>query len=150
MNSDLTASCLLLLGLMVCAGCGDGGVSEGTTKTLRGYSRDLTAPPLKIDGAKISTALQAKKLASKSYADKVLKEIGISAMESTQVVGIIRLGFDMKGFGVRGQKVWDVRIIELTDQAVRGIIWINAKTGAVRFIAGAWEGEGNGNSGKGK
>jgi hypothetical protein len=96
----------------------------------------LGATPLTIPGAKIDTEEQAQRLAFSVFADARNKASnGVSATESAQIDSVVTLGFDLDGFGRRGDKVWQATIREMTaGLGVTALIWIHAQTGQTRIL----------------
>lgn len=101
-------------------------------------ARDLTAPPLKIDGAKVSTQAEAKRLAFDGYVKKM--QASVLATESVRDIAIIKLGYDVTDFAAKGEKLWEARVKTLEDE-LRAIIWINPNTEKVHFVVGPWGSE---------
>jgi len=113
---------------MVAAGCLVGVV-------LLGGSRDLTAPPLKIDNASVSTEMDAKRLAFDGYVKKMKAKV--LATEGVRDIEIITLGWDVDGFASKGQRVWELRVKTINDE-LRSIIWVHPDTRDIHFLAGPW------------
>ncbi len=98
-------------------------------------ARDLSAPMVKIPGAKVETEFAAKRLAFDNYIKKV--KGNVSATEAVREVTVIVIGFDVDGFAKRGTQIWEARVTD--KQALRAIIWVNPLTGEVHFVCGPWE-----------
>ena len=114
-------SILFLVGLLIC----------GTYCT----GRDLYAPPLQIDGAKVETEISAKQIAFNNYIKKM--EGGISATESVYDISIVVIGYNVGDFARKGDQIWEARIAD--KQELRAIIWINPHTEQTYFLCGPWK-----------
>lgn len=93
-----------------------------------------------FQGSKINNYRKAERTAFDAYSMR-MKE-GVSSMEAPGGSSIITLGYDVPGFGKEGQKVWEVRITEMTvvpEFALRSIVWIQPDTGDVHFVCGPWD-----------
>lgn len=99
-------------------------------------ARDLTAPVLKIEGTKVASQAEAKRLAFDSYVKKM--KVNILSTESVQEITIIKLGYEILGFASKGELLWEARVKTLA-QELRAIIWINPRTEKVYFVSGPWE-----------
>jgi hypothetical protein len=106
---------------------------------------ELISDPLEIKGAKVSTQTAAKRLAFTEYVKKM--RIEVLATERARDVVIIKLGYSIPGFIKKNEKFWEVRVLTLEDE-LRAIIWVNAMTEKVRFVAGPWDEEGEKNEKK--
>lgn len=98
-------------------------------------SRDLDAPPLRIEGAQVSEQSAAKQIAIDAYRKKMRAQV--LATGGAQEVSIITLGYDVPKFASQGQRVWEIRVMTI-EQELRAIIWVNPQTKAVHFVRGAW------------
>ena len=104
--------------------------SSGTWDITKIVSSD------KIENAKVCSQDDAKRIASDAYLKKM--QLNVSATESVQDISIIKLGYNVKDFVSKGQKLWEVRIKTIEDELI-SIIWINPYTEKVRFVSGPWE-----------
>jgi hypothetical protein len=98
--------------------------------------RDLSDPPLRIEGTKVSTEVDAKDLGFKAYMQKMRLEV--TATEGVRNIDIITLGYDVSNFAKKGERIWEVRVRNLEGE-LRAIMWINPGTEKVYFGCGAWE-----------
>lgn len=96
----------------------------------------LDEAPLTVPGAKIATEQQARSLALATFADAQMKaKQGVSSTEGARIDSVATLGFDLDGFGKRGDKIWQASIRELAaGSAVTAIVWIHADTGRARML----------------
>jgi hypothetical protein len=97
---------------------------------------DLTPTTLEIEGTKISTEAEAKRFASDNYIKKM--QLNVLATESIREISIIKLGFDIKNFANKGEKLWEARVKTIEGE-LRAIIWINPKTEKAQFVIGPWQ-----------
>ena len=98
--------------------------------------RDLTAKPLRIEGAKVAAETDVKRLAFSAYVDKM--PLGILASEGVQDFAIVKLGYDIPGFAAKGERIWEARVTADLDE-LRAILWVNPRTEAVHFVCGPWD-----------
>lgn len=98
--------------------------------------RDLSAPPLQIEGAKVSLQADAKRIAFEAYAKKMRAEI--LANESVQDIAIVTLGYDVRDFAAKGERIWEARVLTIEGR-LRAIIWVNPRSEGVHFVCGPWE-----------
>jgi len=101
--------------------------------------RDLLAPPLKLEGAKVAIEWDAKSIGLKHYGKRMMPQPGLRADEWARDVSIVTLGYTIPDFAAAGDKVWQVQIVTLENE-LRGIIWVHSETGNVHFVTGAWGG----------
>jgi len=86
----------------------------------------------------VTDEIEARLIASGAYSQKM--KLNVLAEEGPRSISTVTLGYDLEGFGKRGDRVWQVLISTgLNPELFRGNIWVHAGTGQVRFIAGAWE-----------
>jgi len=93
--------------------------------------RDLAAPPLQIEGTKVSEQNEAKHIAFEGYVKKMRTQI--LSTESVQDISVITLGYDIPLFASKGDRLWEARVMTI-EQELRAIIWVNPKTKAVHFV----------------
>lgn len=98
--------------------------------------QDLSAPPLQIDGAKVATQASAKQVAFDAYAKKM--HANVLANEGVRTIVIVTLGYDVRDFAAKGERVWETRVMTI-DGSLRAIIWINPSSGKIHFVCGPWE-----------
>jgi hypothetical protein len=96
---------------------------------------DSPVKTLEIKGAKIASEQEAKKVALHNYVKKM--QLNILAEEGVDDISIIKLGFDVKGFASKGDKIWEVHVATDGDE-LRAIIWVNSKTGDAYLVVGPW------------
>ncbi len=101
-------------------------------------SRDLAAPPLRIEGTEVSEQNAAKHIAFDGYVKKMRAQV--LSTESVQNISIITLGYDVPKFASKGDRLWETRVMTI-EKELRAIIWVNPKTKAVHFVCGPWEAE---------
>lgn len=101
------------------------GVTEAAT-TARGSKE---AGTLKIEGARVSTEAQAKKIATEAYFKKTR---GLRGVQSAKVVSIHTLDVQIKGFARKGDRVWEVRIYGPRD--LRAVIWVHSGSAKTYFL----------------
>jgi hypothetical protein len=102
-------------------------VADATSQVRQ--PRQSKDPPLKIEGAKVSTEDQAEKLATEAYFRKMGGKRGL---QTAKVVSVNELEVDIKGFAQRGDRVWEVRIVGL--RGLKSVIWVHAGTGQTLFL----------------
>lgn len=93
-------------------------------------ARDLSRPPLQIEGTKIANSLQARKIAMKAYMAKM--DYKLSATAGVRDIDIIKLGYDVKDFGKKGDRIWEARITDLEE--LQATLWIHPVTEKIYFI----------------
>jgi hypothetical protein len=103
---------------------------------LNAMGKDLAAPPLRIEGAKVSAQADAKRIAFEAYAKKMRAEI--LANESVQDIAIVTLGYDVRDFAAKGERIWETRVLTIEGR-LRAIIWVNPRSESVHFVCGPWE-----------
>ncbi len=101
-----------------------------------GMQRDLASPPLQIEGTKISQQSDAKRIALDAYIRKMRFEL--LATEAVQDITVITLGYDVRGFAAKNDRIWEARVKMISGQ-LRSIIWANPNSGNVRFVCGPRE-----------
>ncbi len=103
-----------------------------------GIQSDMSAPPVQIDGAKVSDQAGAKRIAFDAYVKKMRTEI--SATEGVQNISIVivRLGFDVRDFAVTGDRIWETRVMTV-EGLLRAIIWVHPFSEQVHFVCGPWK-----------
>jgi len=101
-------------------------------------SRDLAAPPLRIEGTEVSEQNAAKHIAFDGYVKKMRAQI--LSTESVQNISVVTLGYDVSKFASKGDRLWEARVMTI-EQELRAIIWVNPKTKAVHFVCGPWGAE---------
>jgi len=101
-------------------------------------SRDLAAPPLRIEGTEVSEQNAAKHIAFDGYVKKMRAQV--LSTESVQNISVITLGYDVPKFASKGDRLWEARVMTI-EQELRAIIWVNPKTKAVHFVCGPWGAE---------
>ena len=106
--------------------------------TAHSFAQDATGtnfqrPALILEGAKVSTEAQAKELAWQSYWSLMFKDYGISATEGIRVSEIITLGFEVPGYAKKGDRVWEMRVVDLIS-GLRAILWIHAESEQTKFL----------------
>jgi hypothetical protein len=84
---------------------------------------------LRIEGAKVSTETEAKKLAVDAYFKKTG---GLRGVQTAKVVSIHRLDVEITGFARKGDRVWEVRIYGPRD--LRAVIWIHSASAKTYFL----------------
>lgn len=94
-----------------------------------------TAPPIEIPGAAVASEADARRAALAAYVKKT--DFAVSATEGTGQAGIVRLGFEIRGFAEKGEPIWQVPIRAI-GMELRAIIWINPRTAKVLFVVGPW------------
>lgn len=94
-------------------------------------------PLLKIDGAKVASSVDAKRIASTHYYEKTKS---LDAHERIGKIAIIDLDYDVPGFAVKGDRIWQAYVLRSAPRPnmLRGIIWIHPETGQVHFVTGVW------------
>jgi hypothetical protein len=92
--------------------------------------------PERLPGSAISDSNQAARIAEAAFEQKMRRRM--LAEEGSQA-SVVRLGYSVKGFGSRGDLVWEVRISELVHD-LKAIVWVHSETGAALPICGAWDG----------
>lgn len=98
---------------------------------------DLTTLPLRIEGTKVPSEAEAKRLARNSYVEKMGTRL--MAEEGVQSLTIITLGYNVPGFANKGERIWEARVMAFFDRELRAIIWVNPRTEKVFFVCGPWE-----------
>jgi len=98
------------------------------------YARSYT--PLTIENAKLSTEMQAGRFADDCYTKK-MKHI-LSATEGVGDTKIVNIGFDIPEFANKGDKIWEVRIVEMSGNRLRAILWVNPKSEKIYYVCGPW------------
>jgi hypothetical protein len=92
--------------------------------------REPAPLPAHLVGARVSDPGEAVDLATRAY---FARAGGMRALQSAQAVGAASLGFDVPGFALAGDRVWEVRVYERG--TLSAVIWVNAETGGSRFLA---------------
>ncbi len=93
-------------------------------------------PSLQIEGVKVSTQADAERIAFEAYAKKMHAEI--LPNEGVQDIAIVTLGYDVRDFAKKGERIWEARV--MTDEGrLRAIIWVNPRSEKVHFVCGPWE-----------
>lgn len=98
----------------------------GAATTARGSKE---AAPLKIEGARVSSEAQAKKIATEAYFKKTR---GLRGVQSAKVVSIHTLDVEIKGFARKGDRVWEVRIYGPRD--LSAVIWVHSASAKTYFL----------------
>ena len=98
--------------------------------------KDLAAPPLRIEGTKVEAQVDAKRIAFEAYAKKMHADI--LANESVQDIAIVTLGYNVRDFAAKGERIWEARVLTIEGK-LRAIIWVNPRSESVHFVCGPWE-----------
>lgn len=98
--------------------------------------RNLATPPLEIQGARVSLQSDAERIAFVAYVNKMKAKV--LATEGVQNMDIVTLGYDVHDFAIKGERIWEARIMTI-DGLLRAIIWINPRSEALHFVCGPWE-----------
>lgn len=85
--------------------------------------------PLKIEGARVSSEAEAKKIAVDAYFKRTR---GLRGVQTAKVVSIHTLDVEIKGFARRGDRVWEVRIYGARD--LMAVIWVHSKSAKTFFL----------------
>jgi len=85
--------------------------------------------PLRIEGARVSTETEAKKLALDAYFKRTR---GLRGVQTAKVVSIHRLDVEVTGFARKGDRVWEVRIYGPRD--LRAVIWVHSASAKTYFL----------------
>ena len=99
-------------------------------------AQDLSAPPLQIAGAMVSTQANAKQIAFEAYAKQMHAEVLFN--EGIQTIAIVTLGYVVRDFATKGERIWEARVMTI-DGSLRAIIWVNPNSARVHFVCGPWE-----------
>lgn len=78
------------------------------------------------------TALPTEKDAEGAALKHLMNTYGLSATASLVAKTYFVLAYDEDGIGTRGDVVWQVHLVEFAE--TKRIAWVNAETGATRFI----------------
>lgn len=92
-----------------------------------------------IEGAKVPTCQEAQLVGLRAYVEKM--KCVLSAYEG-DTVQMITLGFDVPGFGAKGDKVWEYRVEQMIPldfpPRLRAVLWIHPDTGKIHYLIGPW------------
>lgn len=80
-------------------------------------------------GCGVSSADEARELALQTL---VRRGHGMRAEEGLQCRGVLVLGFDVEGFAQTGDRVWEVRAMDVEGRLM-AILWVHADSGKVHF-----------------
>ena len=100
--------------------------------------KDLASPPLQIEGTKLPTQSDAKRVAFEAYVKKMNLEILAEEGVREREIAIVTLGYDVRDFAAKGERIWEVRVLTIEGR-LRSIVWINPNTEKVYFICGPWD-----------
>jgi hypothetical protein len=93
-------------------------------------ARDLSQPPLRIEGGKIADSSQARKIAMEAYMEKM--DYKLSATAGARDIDIRILGDDIQNFGKKGDRIWEARITDLEE--LKALLWIHPVTEKIYFV----------------
>lgn len=92
-----------------------------------------------IEGAKVPTCQEAKLAGLRAYMEKM--KCVLSAYED-DTVQMLTLGFDVPGFGAKGDKVWEYRVEQMIPldfpPRLRAALWIHPHTAKIYYLIGPW------------
>jgi hypothetical protein len=85
-------------------------------------------------------AQRIRSIALQAYWDRT----GNADAQESLTITQIRIAYEIPGFAGPNDVIWEARMRYMGGSfrgkpGVRGVIWINDKTGNVRFIAGTWD-----------
>lgn len=83
----------------------------------------------KLAKSQVPTADEAAKLALGAF----LKQPGLDARETWQVVGLYRIGRDVTNFAKADDLVWEIHISRLAS-GVSGVVWVSTTTKSAKVL----------------
>lgn len=107
-------------------------------QTIPSLEELKSSKEIKLPAAKVSNGKAASRIALDAY---MRKTGGLSAYEACGAIQLLELGFEIKDFAVTGDKIWEVRITDMSLGVVgllRAILWVHAETEKVHFVCGHW------------
>lgn len=90
-------------------------------------------PPTVLQGALVATEAKARELAWHSYVLSMGGEPGALDKDRVQGIACYTLGANVLDYAQKGEKVWEVRIVDASAD-LRAIIWVHSATREIKFL----------------
>ncbi len=101
-------------------------------------SGDIATEPFCMEGTKVRTQSDAKRVAFAAYVEKMQLEILAEEGVREREITIVTLGYDVRDFAAKGERIWEARVLTIEGR-LRAIIWVNPRSENVHLVCGPWE-----------
>ncbi len=105
---------------------------------INAMSRDIDAMSPQIEGTKLPTQSDAKRVAFAAYMKRMQLEILAEEGVREREISVVTLGYDVPGFAAKGERIWEARVLTI-EGGLRAILWVNPRSEDVHFVCGPWK-----------